>query len=95
MTRHAWTTDDQKAWLEQKRAAFIEAKQKGTAAMKEFYLGAFIEFREKWPMVPATQEEITAAGSVELATKIKREKYDKVCRTLSIMKRRLTYLCSV
>ena len=74
-----WTTDDQKEWLEQRKAAFIEAKQKGSPALQEFYTVAFVEFREKWPMDPVTSDKVTAAGSAELATKIKRDKYDKVC----------------
>lgn len=79
MTRATWTTNDQKEWLEQRKAAFIEAKQEGSPALREFYAAAFVEFREKWPMDPVTSDEVTAAGSAELATKIKRDKYDKVC----------------
>ena len=84
MTRHAWTTDDQKEWLESQKAAFITAKQKGSAAMKEFYQGVFEKFREKWPVTGVTDDEITTAGTTELAAKIKREKYDKA---------RLSFLC--
>jgi len=79
MTHASWTTDGQKEWLEQWKAAFIDAKQKGTAALKEFYPVAFVEFWEKWPVDPVTSDEVIAAGSAELATKIKRDKYDKIC----------------
>jgi len=79
MTRHAWTTDAQKEWLESQKSDFIAAKQKGFTAMKEFYSGVFEKFREKWPVAPVTDDEITAAGTAELAAKNKRERYDKVC----------------
>ncbi|EDR04228.1 uncharacterized protein LACBIDRAFT_330706 [Laccaria bicolor S238N-H82] len=81
MTRTTWTTDNQREWLEQCKAAFIEAKQKGTAALKEFYPGTFALFQEKWPMDPVTSDKVTAAGSTELATKIKRDKNDKACHS--------------
>ena len=44
MTRATWTTDDQKEWLEQRKAAFIEAKQEGSPSLREFYAAAFVEF---------------------------------------------------
>ena len=78
MTRPTWTTPEQKVWLEPCKAAFIEAKQKGNTALKEYCLGIFKDFREKWPVPPTTETEIIDAGSVELATKTKREKYDQV-----------------
>jgi hypothetical protein len=79
MTRHSWTTDNQREWLEAKKSAFIDTKQKGNAALKEFYQEVFREFREQWPVPPITADEISAAGSTELATKVKRDGYDKVC----------------
>ena len=36
------------------------------------------EFREKWPVDPATVEEIANTQSAEHADKIKRDKYDQV-----------------
>ena len=77
MTRRKWTTDEQEAWLEQRKSAFIEANQKKTAA-KEFFPIVIKEFCEKWPVSPVTQKEIDDAGSIELATRIKQGKYDKV-----------------
>ena len=47
--------------------------------MKEFYQGVFEKFQEKWPVTGVTDDEITTAGTTELAAKIKHEKYDKVC----------------
>lgn len=70
MTRPTWTTPEQKEWLDPRKAAFIEAKQKGNAALKEWYLAIFKEFREKWPVPAVTESETTAAGSVELATRL-------------------------
>jgi hypothetical protein len=84
MTRPTWTTPEQKVWLEARKAAFIEAKQKGNAALKEYCLEIFKGFREKWPVTPVSDTEIMAAGSVELATKAKREKYDQVWACHSI-----------
>jgi hypothetical protein len=78
MTRQPWTTDGQRVWLESRKPAYLEANEKKTAA-KEFFPVVFKEFREKWPVPPVTLEEIAQAdGSVERATKAKREKYDKV-----------------
>jgi hypothetical protein len=77
MTRRKWTTEEQEAWLEQRKSAFLEANQKKTAA-KDFFPTVTKEFREKWPLPPVTVEEITDAGSVEFATRVKQRKYDKV-----------------
>ena len=89
MTRQTWTTSEQKEWLESQKAAFIEAKQKGNAALKEHFFGIFKEFREKWPVPSVTEEETAEAGSYELAAKKKRDRYDSVCAHLfSILKDR-------
>ena len=77
MTRRKWTTDEQEVWLEQRKSAYLEANQKKTAA-KDFFPAVVEEFRQKWPVPPVTEEEITDAGSVELATRVKQGKYDKV-----------------
>ena len=77
MTRATWTDDEQHTWLEARKVIFIEANQRRAAA-KEFFPNIVKEFQEKWPVSAPLQEEINEAGSVELATKHKREKYDKV-----------------
>lgn len=77
MTHQKWTTDEQEAWLEQRKAAFLEANQKKTAA-KDFFPIIMKEFWEKWPVSPVTPQEINDAGGVELATQVKQGKYDKV-----------------
>ena len=77
MTRTPWTTNGQKEWLESRKTEYLAANINKTAA-KEFFPTVFMEFREKWPVPPVTQEEIEEAGSMELATKKKRDKYDKV-----------------
>jgi hypothetical protein len=77
MTRRKWTTDEQEEWLEQRKPAFLEANQNKTAA-KDFFPTVVEEFRQKWPVPPATEQEIIDAGSVELATRAKQNKYDKV-----------------
>ena len=79
MTRHSWTTDNQREWFEAKKSAFLDTKQQGNVALKGFYHNVFKEFREQWPVPPITVDEITAAGSTERATKVKRDSYDKVC----------------
>jgi len=77
MTRRKWTTDEQEAWLEQRKPAFLEANQKKTAA-KDFFPAVVEEFCQKWPVAPVTEQEIADAGSVELAKRVKQNKYDKV-----------------
>jgi hypothetical protein len=77
MTRRKWTTDEQEGWLEQRKPAFLEANQNKTAA-KDFFPTVVEEFRQKWPVAPVTEQEIIDAGSVELATREKQNKYDKV-----------------
>jgi hypothetical protein len=77
MTRATWATEEQHSWLEARKAQFIEANQRKVAA-KEFFPDIVKEFRENWPVPPVSVEEIEGAGSVELATKNKRDKYDKV-----------------
>ena len=71
------TTDKQEVWLEQWKSAYLEANQKKTAA-KDFFPTIIEEFCQKWPMPPVTEEEITDVGSVELATRVKQVKYNKV-----------------
>lgn len=77
MTRRKWTSDEQEAWLEQHKPAFLEANQNKTAA-KDFFPVVIEEFRQKWPVPPVTEQEIADAGSVELAKRVKQGKYDKV-----------------
>jgi len=77
MTRHPWTTEEQRVWLESRKAAFLKANEKKTAA-KEFFPAVFKEYREKWLVPPVTEDEVNQAGSVERATKTKRDKYDQV-----------------
>ena len=77
MTRATWTDEEQHRWLEAYKARFIEANQRRAAA-KEFFPDIVKEFCEKWPVPAASQEEIDEAGSVELATKNKCNKYEKV-----------------
>jgi len=79
MTRPPWTIPDQKEWLEPRKAAFIEVKQKGNATLKEYNLAIFKEFHTKWPVPAVTESETAAAGSVEASTKVKHDKYDQVC----------------
>jgi hypothetical protein len=78
MTRRKWTTEEQEAWLDLRKAAFLEANQKKNAG-KEFFPIVTKEFREKWPVPPVTEQEINDAGSAELAMRAKQGKYDKVC----------------
>lgn len=77
MTRQKWTTKEQEEWLEERKSAFLEANQQRSAA-KDYFPTIVKDFREKWPVMPVTQEEIQKAGSVELAERFKRERYDKV-----------------
>ena len=78
MTRSPCTSNDQKEWLESRKTEYLAANMNNKAA-KEFFPDIFKDFREKWPVPPVTQEEIDEAdGSIELATKNKRNKYDKV-----------------
>ena len=72
-----WATEEQHNWLEVRKAQFIEANQR-KVAVKEFFPDVVREFRGNWPVPAASQEEIEGAGSVERATKIKHDNYDKV-----------------
>jgi hypothetical protein len=77
MIRATWATQEQHNWLEARKAQFIKANQRKAAA-KEFFPDIVKEFRVNWPVPLFSQEEINGAGSVELATKNKHKKYDKV-----------------
>lgn len=79
--------------MEQRKAAFIEANQKKTAA-RDFFPIVTKEFREKWPMSPVTQQEVDDAGTIELATRVKQGKYDKVTHISIREKEKLTYINS-
>jgi hypothetical protein len=76
MTCKSWTTDAQLAWLQERKASFREALEKKT--LKKFFPNILKAFRQKWPVDPATTEEITNATSPEHANKIKQGKYDRV-----------------
>jgi hypothetical protein len=78
MTRSPWTSNDQKEWLESRKTEYLAANMNNKAA-NETFPDIFKDFRKKWPVPPVTQEEIDEAdGPIELATKNKRNKYDKV-----------------
>jgi len=51
---------------------------------KTFYPTLVKEFRDKWPIPLVTQAEIDDAGYAELATRVKRDKYNKE-RTCPVM----------
>ena len=74
---------EQKAWLEEQKPTFLIVNQNRCVA-KTFYPDLVKEFCNKWPVPPVTEAEIGDAGSVELATRVKKEKYNKV-RTCSVM----------
>lgn len=77
MTRKSWTTDTQLAWLQERKASFLEALQNKTLS-KEFFPTTLKKFREDFPMDPPTKEDISKANSPEHANKINQEKYDRV-----------------
>ena len=70
MTRRKWTTDEQEEWLDERKAAFMEANQRKAAA-KEFFPTVCKDFCTKWTVPSVTEDEIKEAGSTELATKRK------------------------
>lgn len=82
MTRHKWTTKEQETWLDERKPAFLVANQSRTAA-KDFFPHVVKEFRDKWPVPPPTQEEMGDAGSLEMAERVKKGLYDKVCFTVT------------
>jgi hypothetical protein len=77
MTRKSWTTDAQLAWLQERKGAFLQALQSKTSS-KDFFPKIVQDFRQKWPVDDATDQEIASAKSLERANKIKRDKYDRV-----------------
>lgn len=93
MPRQRWATKEQEVWLEERNPAFLLANQKKAAA-KDFFPLVVQEFRDKWPVPPVTQEEINAAGSLEVATRGKKNKYDKVYPLLFRVRERLTIINS-
>jgi len=68
---------EQEAWLEEQKPAFLLTNQTKCVA-RNFYPNLVKEFHDKWPVPPVTQAEIDDAGSVEHATRVKGDKYDKV-----------------
>jgi len=82
---------EQEEWLEEWKPAFLIANQQKNVA-KFFFPNIVKEFHEKWPVTSVTQEEISNAGSLELAERIKREWYDKVNAMSSCKKERETNL---
>ena len=77
MTHATWTDDEQHHWLKAYKARFIEANQTRVAS-KEIFSDIVKASCEKWPVPAASQEEIDQAGSIELAMRNIRNKYEKV-----------------
>jgi hypothetical protein len=91
MTRSKWTTKDQEAWLEERKPAFLVANQKRCTA-REYFPLVTKEFRDKWPVPPVTEKETADAGSLEMAIRVKKDKYDKVSLTCNGLDEKLTHI---
>jgi len=78
MGKKPWTTEEQRVWLEALIPAFIQAQQdKATAACLE---GTNSMWREKWPILAPTKDDIKGAkGSAEKALASKRKAAENVC----------------
>jgi len=70
MTCRKWMTDEQDEWLDEQKAAFMEANQRKAAA-KEFFPTVCRDFHTKWLVPSVTEGEIKEAGSTDLAMKCK------------------------
>jgi hypothetical protein len=81
MTRKTWTTDSQEEWLNARIETFLKAHQSKTLS-KDFFPVVVKEFRDNWPVLPLTPEEIASGPTVEKAMKDKRQKYDQVCSSI-------------
>ena len=75
MTHRKWTTDKQEEWLDDQKAAFMEANQRKEATKE---LTVCKDLHTKWTVPSVTEDEIKEAGSTELAMKHKWEACDKV-----------------
>ncbi|TFK79972.1 hypothetical protein K466DRAFT_459428, partial [Polyporus arcularius HHB13444] len=73
MVRPTWTTDEQAAWLSERKKAFADAQASSTTRA---FLSAVTEaFLAKWPLADPTVEELADAGNkVEVAKDNKRTK---------------------
>jgi len=77
MTCRKWTTAKQEDWLKGHLAEFGNAQVNKTT-LKEFFPVVLKEWRNEWPTLDATQEEVACAGSIEKANKKKRAEEDTV-----------------
>lgn len=72
MPKKRWTTIEQRAWLEERIPAFIEAQQsKATGA---FFDDIHTGWQKNWPTEAPTQQELKSAnGNAERALAIKQK----------------------
>jgi hypothetical protein len=67
-----WTTEEQKAWLEDQKPAYTSAQMNGAKKFSLFWAATFEEWLRRWPNEPPTEQE--KSEGVDEAEKMKRMK---------------------
>jgi hypothetical protein len=72
MGNRAWTTPEQRTWLESQIPDFVRAQQDRTVGL--FLKDIYNRWEEKWPTPPPTEAEVKRVkGNIEKASAIKRK----------------------
>lgn len=78
MTRAAWPTPEQKAWLEARVPAFIDAQQKKITSTLFFPL-THKEWQQQFPTLPPDEKELEEAkGNLDIAVAKKKKFWENV-----------------
>jgi hypothetical protein len=83
MTRHCWTTDDERKWLSDLIPEFLAAQENKTTS--SFWPKVYQGYATEFPIAPPTADEINCANSQEHATRKKKKELEKVCHFSSLI----------
>jgi hypothetical protein len=77
MGKKRWTTPEQRAWLEERIPAFLEAQKLQT--VRQFLIETFGKWQSEWPSLELTAEELRRArGNKERALSVQRKALEDV-----------------
>lgn len=77
MGKRQWTTEAQRAWLEELIPTFVQAQQEKTT--QDFFLDTYRQWHGKWPTPAPTEEEVEKAkGSADRVVAEKKKAVENV-----------------
>jgi hypothetical protein len=74
-----WTTEDQEAWLEQKKPEYIQAQQDGHAGISNFWKASWDDWFERWPLASESVDETEADPAKRKRDEVSAVKTVRIC----------------